>query len=123
MKVTFCGGYCNIELRSLTDSRIFKFVDFISLDPKEGPLLRITQFLYGEIEKSDLERTFILENGRVIYKNKIPNTFFHHKNLPAQSYGGLKHDVYLSFLDVMNPMQRLWSDGHWNKHTESHECY
>ena len=44
MKVASGGGYCNTELRSLTDSRIFKFVYFISLDDGEGPLLRITQF-------------------------------------------------------------------------------
>ena len=72
MKVAFGGGYCNTELRSLTDPRIFKFVDFISLDDGEGPLLRITQFLSGEIEKSDLERTFILEKEKVVYQNKIP---------------------------------------------------
>ena len=123
MKVGFGGGYCNTELRSLTDSRIFKFVDFISLDDGEGPLLRITQFLSGEIEKSDLERTFILEKEKVVYQNKIPNTIFHHKDLPAPSYKGLKYDAYLSFLDVMNPMHRLWSDGRWNKLTISHGCY
>jgi hypothetical protein len=123
MKVAFGGGYCNTELRSLTDPRIFKFVDFISLDDGEGPLLRITQFLSGEIEKSDLERTFILEKEKVVYQNKIPITIFHHKDLPAPSYKGLKHDAYLSFLDVMNPMHRLWSDGRWNKLTISHGCY
>jgi len=123
MKVAFGGGYCNTELRSLTDPRIFKFVDFISLDDGEGPLLRITQFLSGEIEKSDLERTFILEKEKVVYQNKIPVTIFHHKDLPAPSYKGLKHDAYLSFLDVMNPMHRLWSDGRWNKLTISHGCY
>ena len=123
MKVAFGGGYCNTELRSLSDPRIFKFVDFISLDDGEGPLLRITKFLSGEIEKSDLERTFILEKGKVMYQNKIPNTIFHHKDLPAPSYKGLKHDAYLSFLDVMNPMHRLWSDGRWNKLTISHGCY
>jgi len=123
LKVAFGGGYCNTELRSLTDPRIFKFVDFISLDDGEGPLLRITQLLSGEIEKSDLERTFILEKGKVFYQNKIPNTIFHHKDLPAPSYSGLKHDAYLSFLDVMNPMHRLWSDGRWNKLTVSHGCY
>lgn len=123
VKVAFGGGYCNTELRSLSDPRIFKYVDFISLDDGEGPLLRITHFLSGAIEKSDLERTFVLEKGEVVYQDKIPNTIFHHKDLPAPSYEGLKHDAYLSFLDVMNPMHRLWSDGRWNKLTVSHGCY
>jgi hypothetical protein len=123
VKVAFGGGYCNTELRSLSDPRIFKYVDFISLDDGEGPLLRITQFLSGAIEKSDLERTFVLEKGEVVYQDKIPNTIFHHKDLPAPSYEGLNHEAYLSFLDVMNPMHRLWSDGRWNKLTVSHGCY
>lgn len=32
IKTAFGGGYCNTELRSLKDPRIFEFVDFISLD-------------------------------------------------------------------------------------------
>ena len=123
IKIAFGGGYCNTELRSLTDPRIFKFVDFICLDDGEGPLLKITEYLSGKIDKSELERTFILEDKKVVYINKIPNTIFHHKNLPAPTYKGLNLEKYLSFLDVMNPMHRLWSDGRWNKLTISHGCY
>ena len=123
IKVAFGGGYCNTELRSLSDKRIFNLVDFISLDDGESPLLKITQFLSNEIEQDELERTFVLKNDKVEYINKLPNTIFHHSKLPAPSYEGLKHDSYLSFLDVMNPMHRLWSDGKWNKLTISHGCY
>jgi nitrogen regulatory protein PII-like uncharacterized protein len=123
IKIAFGGGYCNTELRSLEDPRIFKYIDFISLDDGEAPMLRITEFIQGIIDVESLERTYILENARVVYKNKLPNTIFHHKNLPAPSYDGLPHDKYLSFLDVMNPMHRLWSDGKWNKLTVSHGCY
>ena len=123
IKIAFGGGYCNTELRSLEDTRVFKYVDFISLDDGEAPLLRITEYLSGKIDESELERTYVIEKGRVAYKNKLPNTIFHHKNLPAPSYVGLPHDKYLSFLDVMNPMHRLWSDGKWNKLTISHGCY
>ena len=123
IKIAFGGGYCNTELRSLEDTRVFKYVDFICLDDGEAPLLRITEYIAGIIDESGLERTFVLEKGRVVYKNKLPNTIFHHKNLPAPSYVGLPHDKYLSFLDVMNPMHRLWSDGKWNKLTISHGCY
>ncbi len=123
IKVAFGGGYCNTELRSLEDTRIFNYVDFICLDDGEGPLLRITEFIEGKIDIEELERTYVLEKARVVYKNKLPNTIFHHKNLPAPSYEGLPHSKYLSFLDVMNPMHRLWSDGKWNKLTVSHGCY
>ncbi|WP_299060611.1 radical SAM protein [uncultured Polaribacter sp.] len=123
IKVAFGGGYCNTELRRLTDTRIFNYVDFITLDDGEGPLLRITEYLENKIGEDSLERTFICRDNKVIYADKIPNTIFHHKNLPAPSYVGLPTAKYLSFLDVMNPMHRMWSDGKWNKLTISHGCY
>lgn len=123
IRVAFGGGYCNTELRSLEDTRIFEFVDFISLDDGEGPLLKIVNFLRGDIGMDQLERTFVLEKGKVVYKNKIPNTIFHHKNLPAPNYSGLPFDKYVSFLDVVNPMHRMWTDARWNKLTISHGCY
>ena len=122
-KIAFGGGYCNTELRSLSDVRIFKYVDFITLDDGEGPLLKLIQLLSKEIKQSDLERTFLLEKGKVFYQNKLPNTIFHHQDMPAPNYKGLKHEAYLSFLDVINPMHRLWTDGKWNKLTVSHGCY
>lgn len=123
IKIAFGGGYCNTELRSLTDTRVFNFVDYITLDDGEAPLLRLVEHLDGKIPEEELERTFLIRNKKVVYQNKTPNTIFHHRNLPAPSYKGLKHDLYLSFLDVMNPMHRLWSDGRWNKLTVSHGCY
>lgn len=123
LKIAMGGGYCNTELRRLSGSRIFNFVDFITLDDGEGPLLRITEFIDSVIEEDKLERTYICKNNEVVCANKIPNTIFHHRNLPAPSYIGLLTAKYLSFLDVMNPMQRMWSDGKWNKLTISHGCY
>ena len=123
LKTAMGGGYCNTELRRLSDPRIFNCIDFISLDDGEGPLLKITEFLDGKIGADALERTYICKDNEVVYVNKIPNTIFHHKNLPAPSYIGLPTDKYLSFLDVMNPMHRMWSDGKWNKLTISHGCY
>jgi radical SAM superfamily enzyme YgiQ (UPF0313 family) len=123
IKVVLGGGYCNTELRSLSDARIFDYVDFITLDDGEGPILRIIEYLSGEKALADLERTYILNNGKVVFQNKLPNTSILHKDLPAPSYDGILQKEYLSFLDVMNPMHRLWSDGRWNKLTISHGCY
>ena len=123
IKIAFGGGYCNTELRKLRDPRIFNYLDFISLDDGEGPLLRIIQYLSKEIGIDSLERTYILKDGKVHYQDKTPNTIFHHRNLPAPTYEGLQLESYLSFLDVINPMHRLWTDGRWNKLTVSHGCY
>ena len=110
-------------MRSLQDPRIFEYVDFISLDDGEGPLLKIVKYIEGKVEVDELERTFVLENSQVVYKDKTPNTIFHHKNLPAPNYAGLPFEKYLSFLDVVNPMHRMWTDERWNKLTISHGCY
>ncbi|WP_010136706.1 B12-binding domain-containing radical SAM protein [Ochrovirga pacifica] len=123
LRITLGGGYCNTELRRLSDPRVFNYVDFITLDDGEGPLLKLIQYLQNNVSENELERTYKIQSGKVVYKNKIPNTIFHHKNLPAPSYVGLPHDKYLSFLDVMNPMHRMWSDGRWNKLTIAHGCY
>jgi radical SAM superfamily enzyme YgiQ (UPF0313 family) len=123
IKIAFGGGYCNTELRSLEDPRIFEFIDFISLDDGEGPLLKIAEYVVGVLEIDQLERTLIKEQSSVVYKDKTPNTIFHHKNLPAPDYSGLPFDKYLSFLDVVNPMHRMWTDDRWNKLTISHGCY
>lgn len=122
-KTAMGGGYCNTELRRLSDPRIFKYIDFITLDDGEGSLLRITEYLSGKITIDDLERTYMLKKEEVVYMNKTPNTIFHHSKLPAPNYEGLPHEKYVSFLDVMNPMHRMWSDGKWNKLTISHGCY
>jgi hypothetical protein len=39
------------------------------------------------------------------------------------TYAGLDLDRYLSLLEMLNPMHRLWSDGRWNKLTVAHGCY
>jgi len=123
IRVAFGGGYCNTELRSLEDPRIFEFIDFISLDDGEGPLLKIVKYIEGKVDINELERTFVLEKSRVVYRDKLPNTIFHHKHLPAPNYSGLPFEKYLSFLDVVNPMHRMWTDERWNKLTISHGCY
>lgn len=123
IRVAFGGGYCNTELRSLEDPKIFEFIDFISLDDGEGPLLKIVKYIEGKVDINELERTFVLEKSRVVYKDKLPNTIFHHKHLSAPNYSGLPFEKYLSFLDVVNPMHRMWTDERWNKLTISHGCY
>lgn len=39
------------------------------------------------------------------------------------TWDGLPLNSYLSLLDMLNPMHRLWSDGRWNKLTVAHGCY
>jgi len=67
-------------------------------------------------------RTFVRQDGAVKYINFVePDVAFEDVGTPT--WDGLPLDRYLSLLDMLNPMHRLWSDGRWNKLTVAHGCY
>jgi radical SAM superfamily enzyme YgiQ (UPF0313 family) len=116
------GGFVNTELRELTEPRVFEHFDFITLDDGERPLLALLEHLAGKRGKSRLVRTYLREDGAVRYINLAePDIPFAEVGTPT--WDGLPLDGYLSILDMLNPMHRLWSDGRWNKLTVAHGCY
>ena len=120
------GGFVNTELRELTEPRVFDHFDFITLDDGERPLLALLEHLAGQRGKSRLVRTYLREgdanSGVVRYINLAePDIPFAEVGTPT--WDGLPLDGYLSILDMLNPMHRLWSDGRWNKLTVAHGCY
>jgi radical SAM superfamily enzyme YgiQ (UPF0313 family) len=123
IKIVLGGGFVNTELRELTDSRVFDFVDFITLDAGERPLLAIIDHLLGRRSAERLVRTFIRHTeGKVQYQN-WPEPDVPFEEIGTPTWIGLPLDRYLSLLDMLNPMHRLWSDGRWNKLTIAHGCY
>jgi radical SAM superfamily enzyme YgiQ (UPF0313 family) len=117
------GGYVNTELRNLSESRVFDFFDFVTLDSGERPILALLEFLQKKRPRSALVRTFIRDeskNVKYIHFNE-PDVPFSQVGTPT--WDGLPLDEYLSLLDLLNPMHRLWSDGRWNKLTVAHGCY
>ena len=123
IKVAFGGGYANTELRSLQEPRVFEFVDFITLDDGETPLMNLLEHLKGTRDLQDLKRTFCCIDGTVNYLNgsKVPDV--KQKDVGIPDYSDLPLDKYLSVIEIANPMHRLWSDGRWNKLTLAHGCY
>lgn len=117
------GGFPNTELRSLTDARVFEFVDFITLDDGEAPLMELLSHLDGHIEEENLKRTFALVDGEVKYLNGSTNPDIKQEKVGTPDYTGLPLKKYLSVIQLTNPMHRLWSDGRWNKLTMAHGCY
>ncbi|WP_375417006.1 B12-binding domain-containing radical SAM protein [uncultured Hymenobacter sp.] len=70
-----------------------------------------------------LQRTFRRNSlGEVEYLNH-PHPDIPHPEVGTPDYSGLPLDKYLSVIEVLNPMHRLWSDGRWNKLTVAHGCY
>ena len=121
--VALGGGFVNTELRELAEPRFFDWVDYVTLDAGERPVLALVEHLRGERPSSGLVRTFSRDSeGRVRYvEGEEPDIPFAETGTPT--WDGLPPDRYLSLLDLLNPMHRLWSDGRWNKLTVAHGCY
>jgi tRNA A37 methylthiotransferase MiaB len=129
------GGFVNTELRELTEPRVFDYVDFVTLDSGERPLLALLEHLEGNRSASRLVRTFIRKssedtasdsNAQLGQRVQLIN--WSEPDVPFEEVGtatwdGLPLQDYLSLLDMLNPMHRLWSDGRWNKLTVAHGCY
>ena len=118
------GGFVNTELRELSEPRVFNYFAYVTLDDGEQPLLALLEHLRGERHEGSLVRTFVrtADKSAVRYINsKEPDVPFAEAGTPT--WDGLPLDRYLSLLDMLNPMHRLWSDGRWNKLTIAHGCY
>jgi hypothetical protein len=116
------GGYVNTELRSLREPRVFDYFDFVTLDDGERPLLALLEHLRGARARDRLVRTFVRQDGAVRYVAHVePDVPLNEAGTPT--WDGLPLGRYLSLLDLLNPMHRLWSDGRWNKLTVAHGCY
>ena len=116
------GGFVNTELRELAEPRVFDYFDYVTLDDGERPLLALLEHVNGERSRDRLVRTFLRSTEGVRYVDaREPDIPFAEAGTPT--WDGLPLDRYLSLLDMLNPMHRLWSDARWNKLTVAHGCY
>ncbi len=134
IKIAMGGGFPNTELRELKDERVFEFFDFISLDDGELPLeLLVSNVVnpnsFENFEKDEIvlesqfKRTFLLENGKIVYKNNSTKADYKQSEVGTPDYSDLLLDKYISVIEIANPMHSLWCDGRWNKLTMAHGCY
>jgi hypothetical protein len=127
VKIVMGGGFPNTELRTITDPRVFDFIDFICLDDGEKPieiLLELVQNGKYPFEKElKLKRTFYFDGEEVKYNNLSEDNDYKQRELGTPDYSDLPLDKYISVIEIANPMHSLWSDGRWNKLTMAHGCY
>lgn len=121
-KVALGGGFPNTELRNLNEPRVFEFFDFVTLDDGEAPLVELIKAIENN-DFSVLKRTFILQNNQVIYKNNSQLSDFKQNQIGTPDYSDLLLNKYISVIEIVNPMHKMWSDGRWNKLTMAHGCY
>ena len=122
IKISMGGGFPNTELRSLSDARVFEFFDFITLDDGEVPIEELI-FNLENPNANSYKRTFLLEDGKVVYKNNSLKHDYKQAQVGTPDYSDLSLDKYISVIEIVNPMHRMWSDGRWNKLTMAHGCY
>ncbi len=123
VKVLMGGGFANTELRSLKDVRVFEFYDFVSLDDGEAPLENLIAYVTKNKTVDELKRTFLLQDGKIVYINNKAVKDYKQGEVGTPDYSDLLLDKYISAIEVVNPMHRMWSDGRWNKLTMAHGCY
>lgn len=119
IKISMGGGFPNTELRAISDPRVFEFLDYITLDDGELPV----EHLLTTAEKGVFKRTFVLENNCVLYKNNSERADYKQFEVGTPDYTDLKLDQYISVIEIVNPMHKMWSDGRWIKLTMAHGCY
>jgi radical SAM superfamily enzyme YgiQ (UPF0313 family) len=123
IKISMGGGFPNTELRSVSDPRVFEFFDFITLDDGETPIEELIRSINAETNDRTYKRTFLLEHGKVVYKNNSTKPDYKQSQVGTPDYSDLLLDKYISVIEIVNPMHRMWSDGRWNKLTMAHGCY
>lgn len=124
IKVAAGGGLVNTSMRESADPRLFKYIDYLTLDDGERPLLCIVEQLEGWRDVSQLKRTFVLDaRGQLQYIDGSSDTDANHEDSGAPDYRDYQVKNYFSTLETTNINQRLHSDGWWNKMTMAHGCY
>ncbi|MBW3544099.1 MAG: radical SAM protein, partial [Bacteroidetes bacterium] len=123
IKIAMGGGFPNTELRSLTEARVFDYVDFITLDDGEAPIYHLIEHLDGLRPLEMLKRTFTLQQEQLTYCNGSRERDYSQREVGTPDYSDFPLHKYLSVIEIANPMHRLWSDGRWNKLTLAHGCY
>ena len=123
IKIAMGGGFPNTELRSVSDVRVFEFFDFICLDDGEAPLEHLCEHIDGGRNLNELKRTFAMVDSELKYCNGSISPDYRQFDVGTPDYSDLLLDKYISVIEVVNPMHRMWSDGRWNKLTMAHGCY
>ena len=87
--VAMGGGFANTELRSLTDARFFAYTDYLLLDDGELPISRLIEHVRGGLDESGLVRTFMLQDGSVVYHDDVAAAI-----IPQRVFGVVARSVY-----------------------------
>jgi radical SAM superfamily enzyme YgiQ (UPF0313 family) len=130
------GGYVSTELRGLSDPRVFDLVDFVIPDRGEQSLLWLVRHLedrklpllqliagHGKQVADSPAGLFFKRDGHVVFQAGDGGVAEGEAVAAAPEFSGLPLDRYISMVEMVNPMHRIWSCGRWNKLVLAHGCY
>ena len=86
IKIAMGGGFANTEPRDLTDTRVFDFFDFITLDDGERPIELLIENLEIAPDKRHYKRTLLRKDNKVVYDNSSLQLSLIHISEPTRPY-------------------------------------
>lgn len=115
-RIAMGGGYVTTELRSLSDARIFGYVDTLLYDDGELPLLQLCR---GQ----QPVHAITCEDGQLVRHGWDSADHVRFAEIGAPCLDGIDLSLYMDTADTANPMARLWSNGRWLKLQMARGCY
>ncbi|HKP59721.1 MAG TPA: radical SAM protein [Polyangiales bacterium] len=118
------GGLFNTSMREPSEPRLFQYLDYVTLDDGERPLLCVVEHMEGWRGATELKRTFLLDAaGKICRSDSASECDASHEESGAPDYTDYRVPNYFDTIETINVNQRLYSDGWWNKMTMAHGCY
>ncbi|UYZ58859.1 B12-binding domain-containing radical SAM protein [Hymenobacter latericus] len=112
---------CQLSVASCQENVAYQTAEAATVDNPTGNAQLTTD---NSPLATQFQRTFHRNAlGQVEYLNGCQDANIPHTEVGTPDYDGLPLTEYLSVIEVLNPMHRLWSDGRWNKLTVAHGCY
>jgi hypothetical protein len=91
------GGFPNTELRSLSDERVFWLHNLLDGE------CRWRLIAVENPNHRSFKRTFLLEDGKVVYKNNSIKPDYKQAQVGTPDYSDLLLDKYISVIEIVNP--------------------
>ena len=100
------GGFPTTELRSLTDTRIFAYANYVVLDDGLSAIRAIAQRHISHKETAKPTSTWYLENNKLQFSPENKDDAVKFAELPCPDFTDLPHHLYLGLLDMIGNRSR-----------------
>ena len=102
------GGLFNTSMRTPTEPRMFDYVDYLTLDDGERPLISILEHLEGTRSRDKLKRTFFRTGKTIVSSDGCEELDAAHEQTGAPDYQGYRFPDYFNTLETINVSQRAF---------------